>query len=203
MISWRWRYASVEGSSAATAAAAGRGWWWEGADLWSSWRLSRSRSRSRWSRRGGERERERSRRARRERARGRQGLLVLGEAGLRVPVVEVAGGAVDEPAPRLGERRGGRRVPRRGRGGPCRHLHRRIWPDLPVSGGLVRRRRRRRGGRRRGFRVFFCSPNFFQLTSHFIARGVSNLWAQIDREARERESPRWPIPIPTSTLSFW
>lgn len=143
------------------------------------------------------------RRGRRELVLGRQRLLVLGDVGLRVPVVEVAGGAVDEPAPRLGERRVVRRVPRRGRGGPCRHLHRRIWPDLPVSGGLVRRRRRRRGGRRRGFRVFFCSPNFFQLTSHFIARGVSNLWAQIDREAGERESPRWPIPIPTSTLSFW
>lgn len=42
---------------------------------------------------------------------GRHGALVLRHVGIRIPVVEVAGGAVDEAAPRLGQRRVLRRVP--------------------------------------------------------------------------------------------
>lgn len=59
----------------------------------------------------GRRGRQRGRR-RRELVLGGDGLLVLRDVGLRVPVVEVAGGAVDEAAPRLGQRRVVRRVPR-------------------------------------------------------------------------------------------
>jgi hypothetical protein len=67
----------------------------------------------------------------RERRRGRelvlrwQGALVLRHVCLRIPVVEVAGGAVDEAAPRLGQRRVLRRVPwgrADGRASPVQHL---------------------------------------------------------------------------------
>jgi len=52
------------------------------------------------------------RRRREELALGGHRPLVLRDVRLRVPVVEVAGGAVDEAAPRLGQRRVIRGVPR-------------------------------------------------------------------------------------------
>lgn len=73
-------------------------------------------------------------RGRRELVLGGLGPLVLRDVGLRVPVVEVAGGAVDEAAPRLGQRRVVRRVPRGrapGRASPARH---RIWARSVASG---------------------------------------------------------------------
>lgn len=74
----------------------------------------------------GARRRRRKRRRRRQLIFGEQGLLVLGDVGVRVPVVEVAGGAVDQPAPRLRQRRVIRRVP--WGGGSC-HCCRQIWSD--------------------------------------------------------------------------
>ena len=74
----------------------------------------------------GARRRRRERRGRRELSFRRHGLLVLGDVGIRIPVVEVAGGAVHQPAPRLRHRRVVRRVPW-GRG--SRHRCRQIWAN--------------------------------------------------------------------------
>lgn len=59
--------------------------------------------------------------------RRRRGAVVLHGLGLRVPEVEVPGVAVDEPPPRLGQRRIWRRVPRP----PRRRRRRRHLPTQP------------------------------------------------------------------------
>jgi hypothetical protein len=104
----------------------------------------------------GARRRGRERRWRRQQSFRGEGLLVLGDVGLRVPVVEVAGGAVDQAAPRLRHRRVVRRVAW-GRGSRHRYC-RQIWNDIwsPARTGAnspAEARLRRVGGGRAAART--------------------------------------------------